>query len=136
MADMFNDYFASVFTKEGNGPVPEDERMTFDTELQDIEVQREKVDEKMRKLHTSAAAGLDRIGAGLLQNLREEVVPIPYLLLYSGSHKNQVKYQKTGGRQTLPRYTKKGPKQMQETIDQSHSHLFALRSWSQSFRII
>ncbi len=76
MANMFNDYFASVFTKEGNGPVPEDERMTFNTELQDIEVQREKVDEKMRKLHTSAAAGLDRIGAGLLQNLREEVVPI------------------------------------------------------------
>jgi hypothetical protein len=84
MADMFNDYFASVFTKEGNGPVPEEERMTFNTELQDIEVQREKVDEKIRKPVLVLLQDQTELVQVYSRIYRKRLCQ--YLLLYSGSH--------------------------------------------------
>ncbi len=75
MSEVLNNYFASVFTHEGDGPVPEEDDMESNTRLQDITITAEKVKEKIKKLRPSAAPGPDKIGPGLLQHLSSEVAP-------------------------------------------------------------
>lgn len=76
MADILNEYFASVFTDEGSGPVPEEDAMDFASDLSDVRITVEKIKEKIRKLRPSSAPGPDKIGPGLLQQLQDEIAPI------------------------------------------------------------
>jgi hypothetical protein len=76
MANVLNDYFASVFTDEGEGPVPEEDPMEYGEELTNMEITVEKIASKIKKLRPSSAPGPDKIGPGLLQQLQTEVTPI------------------------------------------------------------
>ncbi len=76
ISEMLNNYFASVFTDEGNGPVPAEDATAWNAQLSDFSISIENVSEKIKKLRPSAAPGPDKIGPGLLQQLRTEVSPI------------------------------------------------------------
>jgi hypothetical protein len=76
MADILNEFFASVFTDEGKGLVPEKGTIDFALDLSDVKITVEKIKEKIRKLRPSSAPGPDKIGSGLLQQLQEEIAPI------------------------------------------------------------
>jgi hypothetical protein len=76
MAEILNVYFASVFTDEGSGEVPDEEAMDYVTGLSDVEITVEKIEAKIKKLRPSSAPGPDKIGPGLLQQLQTEISPI------------------------------------------------------------
>jgi hypothetical protein len=58
---ILNDYFASIFTQEGDGPVPEEEELECGTELGDLNISAEKMHENIKKLCQK-----DKICPGLL----------------------------------------------------------------------
>ena len=73
MAEIFNTFFSSVFTREDTGNVPEPQHQHAGAELRDVQVNVRKVREKIKRLRKRAAAGPDSIGPMLLQELVEEV---------------------------------------------------------------
>jgi hypothetical protein len=81
MADILNEYFASVFTDEGSGPVPEEDTMDFAPELSDVEMSVDKITAKIKKLRPSSAPGPDKIAPGLLQQLQAEIALILAIIL-------------------------------------------------------
>lgn len=74
MAEIMNSYFSTVFTRE-NGQAPEATNVDLNTRLSDVEITEKKVRDKLKKLRPSSAPGPDSIGAGLLQELEDEVAP-------------------------------------------------------------
>jgi hypothetical protein len=76
MANVLNNYFASVFTDEGDIQLPEEEQMEWRTSLSDIQINTAKVAKKIRDLRSSSAPGPDQIVPALLQELTKEVAPI------------------------------------------------------------
>jgi hypothetical protein len=75
MAEELNKFLASVFSREGPEPVPEADQMEFGTRLESSTITEKKIKEKIRNLRPNSAAGPDRIGPNLLQNIQEEVAP-------------------------------------------------------------
>jgi len=76
MAELINNYFSSVFTREADGPPPTtDEEVHLQSELTNFHITVNKVKEKIRKLRPAAAPGPDSIGAGLLQELQDQLAP-------------------------------------------------------------
>ena len=73
MAEIFNTFFSSVFTREDTGNVPEPQHQHAGAELRDVQVNVRKVREKIKRLRKGAAADPDSIGPMLLQELVEEV---------------------------------------------------------------
>ena len=73
MAEIFNEFFSSVFTREDTEQVPEPQEMHFRSELRETQVTTKKVKEKIKKLRRGAAAGPDNIGPTLLQELVDVV---------------------------------------------------------------
>jgi hypothetical protein len=50
MAAQLNQYFASVFTREPPGPVPEPDQSIYENELQQIETDEDMVVKKIKAL--------------------------------------------------------------------------------------
>lgn len=76
MAEIINEYFSSVFNCEPAGPPPPpDESPHLQTVLTYFNITESKIKEKIRKLRPAAAPGPDSIGAGLIQELQEELTP-------------------------------------------------------------
>jgi hypothetical protein len=74
MAEMLNEFFSSVFTREDGDNVPEAERMETE-ELRGINITEWRIRKIIRKLRKDAAAGPDEIGPRLLQELEDGIVP-------------------------------------------------------------
>ena len=75
MADLLNGYFKSVFSREPAfdstaGPAP-----ITEAKLVDFNITEEKIKSKLSKLRPTSAPGPDGIGAGLLQELQDQVIP-------------------------------------------------------------
>ena len=80
MAELLNGYFKSVFSREpAMNPNEEPATMT-ETKLEDCNISKDKIKEKIRKLCPTSAPGPDGIGAGLLQELESQVVPAMEIL--------------------------------------------------------
>ena len=69
MSTTFNNYFSSVFTREDAENVPEPEQRHQGQTLNEVKVTVKKVRKKIRSLRRGAAAGPDKIGPQLLQEL-------------------------------------------------------------------
>ena len=92
-ANLLNEYFSSVFTKENytNAPVP---KQIFQGNIQtegllDIEITEEMVANKLEKLDVNKCPGLDGMHPKLLFELREELIK-PLTKLFNLSIKNGV----------------------------------------------
>jgi len=74
MAELLNNFFSSVFTRENTGHIPTAPEMETSV-LEDVIITEKKVREKIRKLKTESATGPDEIGPRLLQELETELIP-------------------------------------------------------------
>ena len=83
-ANVLNDYFSSVFTKEDLKDVPELSPRNKDTFLSEIILTREAVKDKLSKLDPSKATGPDNIPSIVLKALSEEL-SLPLLILFNKS---------------------------------------------------
>ena len=57
MAEIFNELFSSVFTRENTEQVPEPQEMHFRGELRETQVTVKKVKEKIKKLRRGGGPG-------------------------------------------------------------------------------
>jgi hypothetical protein len=73
-AELLNNFFSSVFTREDIRSQPKAVDLETGT-LKKVTVTEKAVREKMRNLKPFSAAGPDDIGPQLLQEVREEVIP-------------------------------------------------------------
>ncbi len=71
MAEVLNEFFSSVFTKENTTNVPEAENMETE-EIKTVRITEWEVKKKIRKLRKEAAAGPGEIGPRVLQELENE----------------------------------------------------------------
>ncbi len=72
MAEVLNEFFSSVFTRENTTNVPEAEIMATE-EIKTVRITEWEVKKKIRKLGKDAAAGPDEIGLRVLQELENEI---------------------------------------------------------------
>ena len=75
MAEVLNNFFSSVFTREDTGHIPRAEEREAGI-LEDIVITHRAVRAKIRSLKTESSAGPDDIGPKLLQELEQELTPI------------------------------------------------------------
>ena len=107
IAVELNKFFASVFTAEDDGILPEENKET-ESSFGNVEITEEKVREKIIKLKEHSAAGPDGIGPKILKAAVNELVQ-PLCHIYRKSlNTGQVPYDWRHARVT-PIY-KKGPK--------------------------
>jgi hypothetical protein len=73
MAEVLNEFFSSVFTREDRANLPRAKEMDTE-EMRGVRFTQAKVRKKIQKLRTAAAAGPDGIGPRILQELENELV--------------------------------------------------------------
>jgi hypothetical protein len=79
-AELLNEFFQSVFTTEGQGPVPETNEYTFNEELTDFGISVEVVRKLLAGLHIGKASGPDGIPPSVLAKAADELAePIAQL---------------------------------------------------------
>lgn len=83
-ANHFNNYFASVFTEEDRGEIPQLEQRIGDNSLSNVTFSPESVELQLKKLNTSKAAGPDKLHAKVLFELREHI-STPLSIIYNKS---------------------------------------------------
>ena len=69
MVQVLNTFFSEVFTREDLATVPEPEQLNYGEGLDMVNVTKRKVEQKIKKLRTEAAAGPDMIGPRILKEL-------------------------------------------------------------------
>jgi hypothetical protein len=84
MAAVLNSYFSSVFTDEGDDPVPAADNCETGSKLENIRINEKMVMEKLKNLKPAAAPGPDGIGSMLLKELEEQVSK-PLTAIYNKS---------------------------------------------------
>lgn len=65
-ADVLNDFFSSVFTREDHTNIPDFPNRKTRDEMQDLQITEEMVLKKLKKLKPNKAGGLDGIGPRVL----------------------------------------------------------------------
>ena len=73
MATIFNNYVSSIFTHKDTENVPDPEHRHRGEVLTEVKVTVKKVKEKINRLRKGAAAGPDKIGSQLLQELQDVI---------------------------------------------------------------
>jgi hypothetical protein len=73
MAKILNGFFSSVFTEEGDEPVPEAEHCHTETDLEDIRAEVSTVKKKIKELKPASAPGPDGIGSMFLKELADQI---------------------------------------------------------------
>jgi hypothetical protein len=84
MAEVLNSYFSSVFTDEGDDPVPEAEQCRTTSKLEQIAASEVLVRKKIKDLKPAAAPGPDGMGSLLLKELVDQVTG-PLTKIYNKS---------------------------------------------------
>ena len=72
-AEILNNFFCSVFTKERLEDIPECENKNPDIEIDNVVFTKEKVLKKLRDIDPSKSGGPDNITASVLKNLADEL---------------------------------------------------------------
>ena len=93
-AEILNNQFASVFTKENLSIIPEPQNMN-ETEniLEDIVIETEAISKHLKKLNISKASGPDGINARILNELADEIAPALKILFDSSMKEGALPYQ-------------------------------------------
>ena len=73
MANILNEFFCSVFSKEDPDTVPIISDMAAESVLTRVQFTGKKILKKIDKLKTSSAPGPDKISVGLLKSLKHEI---------------------------------------------------------------
>jgi hypothetical protein len=76
MADLLNKTFGEAFTREAGGTVPDPEQTHSGEKLTLFSVTVKAVKQKLKGLRREAAAGPDKIGPGLLYEMRDALAPV------------------------------------------------------------
>jgi hypothetical protein len=74
-AEILNNFFASVFTIEPDGEVPEPDERNFDEALTTIDFKEEEITRKLKKLDHSKSKGPDGIHPRILKEAHETLAP-------------------------------------------------------------
>ena len=69
---MPNRFFASVFTTEGEGDIPQFERRAYNTELVDLSITKEGIERILKTLDTSTSPGTDGLHPRPLAEMTEQ----------------------------------------------------------------
>ena len=73
-AEILNDFFASVFTVEGNSEIPEFERkVKHDEYINNVDIKAEKVLKQLKSLNTSKSCGPDNCHPYFLKECADEI---------------------------------------------------------------
>ena len=83
-ANLFVDYFTSVFTRESTDNTPQLDHRNVEHNLADIDISPEVVLEKLLKLNTSKSPGPDSIHPRILKELSHEIT-IPLQIIFKKS---------------------------------------------------
>ena len=73
-ADVLNSFFASVFTTEGEGDIPQFERRAYNTELVDLSITKAGIERILKTLNTSKSPGPDGLHPRPLAEMAEQRV--------------------------------------------------------------
>ena len=73
-ADVLNSFFASVFTTEGEGDIPQFERRAHNTELVDLSITKAGIERILKTLNTSKSPGPDGLHPRPLAEMAEQRV--------------------------------------------------------------
>jgi len=76
MADVLNEFFSSVFTREDTSQVPEPEPMQTHSKMSNIWITTQDVKKRIEKLKNQSSPGLDGITPRLLKETKTEISPI------------------------------------------------------------
>ena len=83
-AELFNQYFANVFTKEDRTLIPALPTEPFDSSIDSIEINPPLVEKYLRKLNIGKAAGPDEFFPRMLHEIREAICE-PLSIIYNKS---------------------------------------------------
>lgn len=83
-AEELSSYFASVFTKELDGPLPDPPVYDIRNRIQDINITEEVVCKKLKKLDINKSYGPDRVPPVVLQKLAD-VLTTPLTIIFQNS---------------------------------------------------
>ena len=83
-AEVLNDFFASVFTRENMSHMPEFSPNNIDSSLENIQITEEKVHKKLKNLNPSKAMGMDGFHPRVLKEASQELSK-PLAMLFSKS---------------------------------------------------
>jgi hypothetical protein len=75
MAELLNQNFSDIFTREDVSEIPDAEDMRPESELATVKFRESDVRKKIREQRTDAAAGPDGIGPRVLKELQDGLVP-------------------------------------------------------------
>jgi hypothetical protein len=84
MAEILNQFFSSVFTKEDLSYIPDAEVENVESTMRPVQVTRREVEKKIRNLRKDAAAGPDGISPRLLKDFETEL-SVPLEILFNKS---------------------------------------------------
>ena len=83
MAELLNDFFCSVFTREDCSNMPDAEQLfTSDIPLETVEITEVTVRKKLEKLKPSSAPGPDKLWPRVLHKL-SSVIALPLSIVYT-----------------------------------------------------
>lgn len=83
-ANILSDYFASVFTKEKDGDIPEPITVNIQEEISELSINRELIIKYLDTIKIDKSPGLDRLHPRLLVELKREIAH-PLLLIFKQS---------------------------------------------------
>ena len=84
MAEVFNEYFATVFTNEVGGCIPEVSTVSDGIELSNILVTEDIIRKKLMSIRMDKAPGVDELVPRFLAALSEEI-SVPLSIIYNRS---------------------------------------------------
>lgn len=93
MAEMLNNFFSSVFTKENSQDIPEPESQTIHFPMPEIEITEEKVKKKLINLRKDSSPGPDGISPRTLVEFAEELARPLYLIIKKSYETGEVPQQ-------------------------------------------
>lgn len=84
VCDLLNDFFSSVFSAEGIGPIPDATRLPSATVLNNLEFNEATIRSKIDKLKPNTSPGPDKISAYILKEIRDEI-SLPLSIIFKKS---------------------------------------------------
>jgi hypothetical protein len=76
MASLLNNTFGAAFTREAAGDVPDPDEFQRGEKIETVKITVNAVKNKLKGLRREAAAGPDRIGPGILFEMRNVIAPV------------------------------------------------------------
>ena len=83
-AELLNNYFSSVYTKEDVSNIPNIENRANEQSIESTEITQDIVNKQLAKLNISKAAGPDGLHARVLKELKDEIT-VPLTIIYHKS---------------------------------------------------